>query len=435
MPLLSIAAAALALRGDGTLKVRVLQVFAIVVLSTLPGWLFLRFVTVRTQSVWDEYVLNLHRLGMDLPQHLPRPPSNSIYYQPWVDHRGPAYEGEPCLYRDKFDAYYGKTTAPDARATAQLKPETFFPVLLATAVMAAGWAAVVGGRPLNATPLARLSSADMMRLAFVGAYLFTLQMLVRRYFQADLKASAYVNAVARIVTSLSLVLVVDRSLPEGSPGRIAIAFIIGFFPLVGLQFMQKAAAVALRTVVPSLRNDYPLSDLDGLSVWYEARLLELGIEDMENLATANLVDVTLHSRVPVSRLVDWVDQAHLYLHLEPRKSDAPSKSRTTLRRLGIRTATGLEDALRPVPPGEMTANGLVSAEANAQLLEDLRRVLNPQGLAPSVTMSLLKAFENDPNLTHVRHWRRDWTQKVPQMDQPVRELALAGSNGNGAGPH
>jgi hypothetical protein len=435
MPLLAIGAAALALGGDGALKTRVLEVFAIVVLSTLPGWLFLRFVTVRTQSVWDEYVLNLHRLGMDLPEHLPRPPVNSIYYQQWVDHHGPRYEGQPSLYRDKFDAYYGKTTAPDARATAQLKPETFFPVLLATAVIAAGWAAVVGGRSFSATPLGSLSTGDMMRLAFVGAYLFTLQMLVRRYFQADLKASAYVNAVTRIVTSLSLVLVVDLSLPETSTARIAIAFIIGFFPLVGLQFMQKAAAVALRTVVPSLRNDYPLSDLDGLSVWYEARLLELGIEDMENLATANLVDVTLHSRVPVSRLVDWVDQAHLYLHLEPKKADTPSKSRDTLRRLGIRTATGLEDALRPGPAGAGAAHGLVSAEANAQLIKDLRRVLNPEGLAPSVTTSLLKTFEHDPNLKHVRHWRRDWTRPVV-ADLPVREPVMAaGSNGNGAGPH
>ena len=155
---------------------------------------------------------------------------------------------------------------------------------------------------------------------------------------------------------------------------------------------------------------------------------------MENLATANLVDVTLHSRVPVSRLVDWVDQAHLYLHLEPRKSDSPSRSRTTLRRLGIRTATGLEDALRPAQGGEATANGLVSAEANAQLVQDLQRVLNPEGLAPSVTMSLLKTFENDPNLKHVRHWRRDW-RKRPAADQPVRQLVGAGANGHGTGAY
>jgi hypothetical protein len=32
-----------------------------------------------------------------------------------------------------------------------------------------------------------------------------------------------------------------------------------------------------------------------------------------SLATANFVDVILHTRVPVGRLVDWVDQPHLYL--------------------------------------------------------------------------------------------------------------------------
>jgi hypothetical protein len=45
-------------------------------------------------------------------------------------------------------------------------------------------------------------------------------------------------------------------------------------------------------------------------------LLEEGIEDMQNLRTANLVDVMLHTRVPVGRLVDWVDQATLYVHLD-----------------------------------------------------------------------------------------------------------------------
>ena len=49
------------------------------------------------------------------------------------------------------------------------------------------------------------------------------------------------------------------------------------------------------------------------------RLVEEGIEDMQNLATANLVDVILHTRVPVGRLVDWLDQAYLALHLPPRQ--------------------------------------------------------------------------------------------------------------------
>jgi hypothetical protein len=416
----------------------VLRTFSIGVLSFLPGWLFLRFVTVRAQSVWDEYVLNLHRLGMDHPEHLPEPPVNSIYHRPWAAAGGVAYKAEPNIYRDKFDAYYGKTTAPEGRDGAHLKAETFFPVFLATAVFAVGWAAVLGGTFLahaSVRPLEHLGTADILSIAFLGAYLFTLQVLIRRYFQADLKASAYVNAVSRVVSALVLVLIVDLNVQNGTGAgaRAAVAFIIGFFPLVGLQALQKAAALALRTVVPSLRNDYPLSDLDGLSVWYEARLLELGIEDMENLATANLVDVTLHSRVPVSRLVDWVDQAHLYLHLEPKQGG--ESTRVVLRRLGVRTATALEDAVRPCPAGAAAARGLVPCDTNEQLLADLRCALNRDGLTPSVTNSLLKTFENDPNLKHVRHWKRDWTHSpaepavVPVPSPPSPELVTA----NGAG--
>jgi hypothetical protein len=412
----------LPLEGSGRAQEGALRTFAIVVLAFLPGAMFLRFVSGRAQSVLDEFVLNLHRLGVDLPQHLPKPPTNSIYFGRWVDAGGPAYAGEPNLYRAKFDAYYGKSTADEQREGGyHVKAETFFPVLLATAVFAAGWTAVLSGpRPLTQVPLAHLATGDLLRTGFVGAYLFTLQMLVRRYFQADLKASAYISAVTRVVTALVVVPVVNLALPQatGLDTRVAVAFLVGFFPLVGLQALQKAAALTLRTIVPSLRNDYPLSDLDGLSVWYEARLLELGIEDMENLATANLVDVTLHSRVPVSRLVDWVDQAHLYLHLEPKNSD--DSTRRILRRLGVRTATALEEAVRPCPEGADTvARGLVPADANRQLLDDLRCALNRDGLTPSVTSSLLKTFENDPNLRHVRHWKRDWTQPDPQAQSPL----------------
>lgn len=416
-----------------------LQIFAVVVLAFLPGWMFVRFVTVRAQSVLDEYVLNLHRLGMDLPQHLPRPPRSSIYFDRWEQAGGPRYEHERNLYRDKFDAYYGRSTAPDHGDGYRVKAETFFPVVLATAVFVAGWTVVLGKLDLTGVApgaLGRLSTPDLLGVGFAGAYLFTLQMLIRRYFQADLKASAYVNAVARVVSAVILVPVVDTAvLPFAGPEvRVGVAFLVGFFPLVGLQALQKAAALSLRTLVPSLRNDYPLSDLDGLSVWYEARLLELGIEDMENLATANLVDVVLHSRVPVSRLVDWVDQAHLYLHLAPKSEDPTT--RRILRRLGVRTATALEDAVRPSLHGAALVRGLVPADANRELVNDLRCALNRDGLTPSVATSLLKTFESDPNLKHVRHWKRDWSQLAEPVVAAVPAVpALVGAASNGNGSH
>ncbi|HEU0127281.1 MAG TPA: hypothetical protein VFQ48_01540, partial [Pseudonocardiaceae bacterium] len=174
----------------------------------------------------------------------------------------------------------------------------------------------------------------------------------------------------------------DRVVAAVGPVQVAgvdAAFIVGFFPLVGMQALQRTAAAALRAAVPSLSPPDPLNQIDGPSVWYEARLLEEGIEDMQSLATVNFVDVILHTRVPVGRLVDWVDQANLYLHFdriergwlerrlasrsdaegdtEPisrgsvsKASRAGTRTRTALRQTGIRKAT---DLLKAFPPEQM----------------------------------------------------------------------------------
>ncbi len=446
---------AVTLRLSGYLQVLLLKSFAIVVLSYLPGWLFLRFLSIRARSVRDEYVLNLHRLGMDRLVHLPQPPRNSMYHEPWrkaveKDRQSAGLppleaDGEPDpsnVYLAKFDAHYGVPGGAKCDGDT-LERETFFPVLLCTAILAVGWATVLHDDSLLAL-VPPATNLDLLRLAFVGAYLFILHMLLRRFFQSDMKASAYVNAIVRVLSALVLIAVLDMAMLADRPTyeRVAAAFAVGFFPLVGLQALHGLGAVLLKQAVPSLRDDYPLSDLDGLSVWYEARLLELGIEDMENLATANLVDVTLHSRVPVGRMVDWVDQAHLYLHLEPvvsrRRQQRQGSSRRKLRRLGIRTATDLEAAFGP--PCARTSGAVSLSDADNQaLVEGLRWALNPwpQRGEPSTTHILLKTFRNAPNLVHVRKWREAWAEGDCTAENEVGARTAAaptGPTGNGSTP-
>src|SRR6201985_2047782 len=55
--------------GAGALKL-----FALLCLTFLPGWLCVRSLALRAKALWSEYVLTLHRLGGDLPWHLPMPP-------------------------------------------------------------------------------------------------------------------------------------------------------------------------------------------------------------------------------------------------------------------------------------------------------------------------------------------------------------------------
>ena len=444
-----VVAAAAWLDGKAVGSLTAVEVFATAVLAFLPGWLFVRFLAFRAGALWNEYVLNLHRLDLDARQHLPRPPENSIYFRKWWAAGGWVRERAPTIYQQKFDAYYGRNVS---QATHQHDPivrtETLFPVLLMTAIVATGWVAVFqGGRILEAPP-SRLS--DMLGYAFVGAYLFNLQTFVRRFFQGDLKASAYAGGAVRIITALVIVAVLYW-LPEpdlqGRSGAV-VAFVVGIFPLVGIQVLTRAASVVLRMVVPTLRSDYPLSELDGLNIWYETRLSEEGIEDMQNLTTMNLVDVMLHTRVPLGRLIDWLDQATLYMNLPrsprlverrralrnarraatairesstwaekpaaPLAAFEPTHPRELLRRCGIRTATEFVDVFRPlITDGDQSNPDCATARSAAKWLtskdEAWRGALRP----------LTRILAGETALEPVRSWH-DWRQREDDLDPPVR---------------
>ena len=375
---------------QSTWAVSALKLFVLWCLAFLPGWLYIRFLRLRALALWNEYVLVLHRLGWDMSWNLPRPPTDSQFFAAWSSrvHHHPQLN----IYRQKFEAYYGRSIPdrvesshkdPDDLVDFRVRRESLFPIFLCTTVFAVGWTACLWdtGFATTATP----SVWEVMKFAFMGAYLFVLWMLVRRFFQSDLKPSAYASAVVRIIVVLLIITAVHQALPDAflRPGaEIAAAFMIGFFPLVGLQLLHRAVAALFGWALPPLKSDHPLDGLDGLNLWYEARLLEEGVEDMQNLATMNLVDVVLHTRVPTGRLIDWIDQAHLLLALGPlserrKKREDPTyqppsgdewfcgaDARDRLRRAGIRRATdllraysdvvGLDAGTRPTfrPPAE-----------------------------------------------------------------------------------
>jgi hypothetical protein len=452
-----------------------LEVFAVWSLSFLPGWLYIRFLGQRAGALWDEYVLNLHRLRWGRPRHLPKPPVNSEFYAEWLREGGASLTNQSNIYQQKFDAYYGKSVSRSGqRESPPVRIEALFPVFLTTAALAVCWTAVLWSPRFASDPA---SFWDVLKFGFLGAYSFILQMLIRRFFQSDLRPSAYANALQRLIVVLILVAALYQILPQHNPQIAAVAFVIGFFPLAGMQAIQRFAATALRLVVPSLNPPYPLNQIDGLSVWYEARLLEEGIEDMQSLATANLVDVILHTRVPVGRLVDWVDQAHLYLHLDrlegtwrerkqvkvgkgsqngdnqPRptspadpvrsptqtvqadgtpqtKSTVPSiavgsvtessragsKTRTALRQFGIRKAT---DLLKAFPPDHFDPGRVLPPESPwYKHLAHVRK----QGLDEAQLRTIVRVLDNEPSLAPVWNWQRGGARRYvqPAQDLPLR---------------
>ena len=394
------------------------KIFVILYFSLLPPWLYLQFISTKGKTLWDEYVLNLFRLHIDDYANLPAPPKRSAFYDGWARaYQDATGQNEKSIYRKKFEGLFGPVPETETTNFAVFQGENLWPVAIATMIISAGWVLVVKPETIfsvsfmpegfQASGIPRIP-VDAFRFAFLGAYFYVLQMLVRRYFQNDLKTSAYVNSTMRIIIVILLVWTLDLLMGDKAPSqRLAIAFAIGVFPHVGWQALQALIKLPLKLVIPSLRQQFPLSDLDGLNIWYESRLLEEGIEDMQNLATANLVDVMLNTRIPVERLVDWVDQSLLYLHLDKAKEDDSDSDRAKLRRYGVRTATDLEDVFDARALFEKTTS------KREEFIEKFERVLNTEKTEgstrdvgePSVVLSIVATLKNEPNLYHVREWK------------------------------
>jgi hypothetical protein len=425
-----------------TWGVGALELFVLWCLAFLPGWLYVRFLDLRAESLWNEYVLNLHRLGWDSPGLLPRPPRTSHFYQLWktgqkdLESEGVAGSGRTDnIYQQKFEAYYGREVPRVAKMRAggqrqqdgqsgrnyQVKTESLFPVFLATAVFAVSWAAVLWNPQFITAP--HSDAWDVLKYAFLGSYAFVTSMLIRRFFQSDLRPSAYASSVYRIILVLLVIVALHQVIGQISyvtgHAELAIAFMIGFFPLVGLQALQRLTSRLLRRVVPPVTSEYPLDQLDGLNLWYEARFTEEGVEDMQNLITMNLVDVILHTRVPTGRLVDWIDQAFLLTHL-----DRTDRGELNERRLELaRRARESSELSQPCRQHAIN-RGPVSLAAGLGALDGADARLSLRRFGVRTATDLLKMFsvvDTSGGGPVRRFYRPPYLDRLPL---PVEQLRL-----------
>jgi hypothetical protein len=406
----------------------VLKLVSAALLAFLPGWLYLQFIRNKGRSLYDEYVLNLFRLHIDELANLPAPPKHTTYYIPWKRaHDRLQCKSKDNLYRTKFEAIYGRSSVSTLglivdKGQVPKRTEAFSPVVYATLIMCLGWVLVLQPELLGALSLGNVVPSGQPRLpveplqfGFLGAYTFIIQDLVRRYYRDDLRTSGYIAAISRIVFSAVLIMTVNLMWSGGAGQQENIlAFFIGFFPQIGLQVLKTGLTKPLGALLPSLQTDYPLSSLDGLNFWYEARLNEEGIEDQQNFVSASLVDLMLRTRAPIMRLVDWLDQAFLQLHL-PVDPDGVTNMKRDLRRLGIRTATELESTFEELGDDPV----FLSALGNAFGVQS--------GEAASVARSIIVTLNGEINYWHVREFRRHSWLRSRRSRAPLQAPVVNGA--------
>ncbi|MDQ4069184.1 MAG: hypothetical protein M3203_06905, partial [Actinomycetota bacterium] len=377
--------------------------------SVLPAALFLFFYRQRVPTLRGNFLRDVVRLDPNV--------------QTLVDAET-SYDG---LMRDVFGS-----GASGASSRGRL------PILGATGVISGLWiwALIPGLAEADGIRAVLVPEPDVVTFAFLGAYVFAINMLFRRYTRADLGPKAYTHIMVRIFVAVASTWVISfapfaRSDGEPVALMLLLAFFIGIIPETATAIVQDLLQRwdVVGRAMPSLGEDHPLSRLDGISLYDRAHLLEAGIENVESLAHHNIVDLMLWTRIPTARLVDFVDQAILYLHLrgpvDASKNDGDAEeARRLLGRYGIRTATDLEQAY-----------ALASARSSGEGAR-LLALLDPPEATVHRLRVVMDAMEDDQWMVHVRNWRDQSSLGAPvrSVEEFVRISAVSAAGAPSAPP-
>jgi hypothetical protein len=271
------------------------------------------------------------------------------------------------------------------------------------------------------------ANASPLTFGFAGAYFFATQMLLRRYLSADLYPSAFLQVAERFVRVLILSVVLAVAFPlvgiDSEALAAVAAFLAGIWPREAQQFLTKQINRLLSSTFPEDIQLAPLTDLDGVDLWVETRLLEENIENVQGMATAGIETLVIGTYYPASRLVDWVDQAILYAHCGHKKEWF-----ATLRAAGIRSASDLLDAagLDMQALDGLAASDFIPTperlEALAKAVADARAAAAGAaagpgpGAAPALTAGVLREMCDtiwpDPNVHYVLRYSAEMARRI-----------------------
>jgi hypothetical protein len=300
-------------------------------------------------------------------------------------------------YKRLMDEAYGRG--------GRILPGRRSPILLASLVIALGWTftllhgdvVVIDERGITALFEPRMSAVTF---AFLGAYFFGLNAILRGYVRRDLRPKTYSTLTVRVIVVVILAWVVELEW-KGTP-LFVLAFLFGIVPDTALVLLKESLRDVGRRFTDINEEHDPLTCLEGIDLYDRARLFEEGVTNIESLAHHDVVDLMLQTRVPAPRLVDWLDQAILYLHAGPREPDDGSMDRAAslnlLRTYGIRTATDLEDA--------------VDASTRDKKLSGVLGILGPENGLPRLAV-IRKTIADEEWMENLRHWH-DPANAIPK---------------------
>ena len=184
-----------------------------------------------------------------------------------------------------------------------------------------------------------------IQFGFIGAWLFSLFSILRRYRNFDISPSLVLNIGFHMIIASTIAFfasaVIDDNLEKG------LAFFIGFIPYTELVSWARSTAEsklgAKAKIDPAVRDkkakEQSLLLIDGITRSEEERFGEEGMWSIQHLAFSNAIKLHLTMGYPMGRVIDWIDQAQLRIFVGDEDAEK-------LKKMGIRGAIELAQISR-----------------------------------------------------------------------------------------
>jgi tetratricopeptide (TPR) repeat protein len=284
--------------------------------------------------------------------------------------------------------------------------------------------------------LVDMNTLQAMRYGFVGAYVFSIQLIYRRYTTLDLQLTVYLNCVLTLIAGLVFNYVafetisnVSSSAGNSSPTTGAeagiaaiVAFSLGYFPYLAIGWFNRLAHGALGA--RQRRSDQlQLGLIDGISQLHETRLRDEGIDNIQNLASVQIDELLLKTRFTAQQVIEWVDQAVLYLYLEPSEIDS-------FRRGGVRTINNFQAYWESCSVERVTkGNRNQGLGSVVNIPDELREARQSQAQQLQSTCEHLDILYRTtlfgPNMAYIENYWKNTKDLAQETQQSVLEVRKA----------
>lgn len=261
-----------------------------------------------------------------------------------------------------------------------------------------------GTVPLSTSVLFAKAAAQLTPLtwALLGAYFYSLSLMIRRWMLADLTSNVLWKINVRLVVTFILGMLL-MSLSAGADGAAqglgaylaGLAFLIGIVPDLFLRWVsqqvKRLGGIDTETAGQLFAPSDLQADIDGMSFWQCDRLAEEGIESIQDLALKEIPSLLIKTRFDPALLLNWVDRALLCMQVD--------QDLNLFKRAHCYTAT---DFMALVDHGAGVER-LLRSLADAATAPGGPPAASP--ITAAMIFNIMTGLANGPNLRHLTNYR------------------------------